>query len=117
MRKYCLTYDAMKSEEWQSTELKEAILKILIEHGADPKYFEIPTASTILFKDDRDKNAIPYWEAILEGEFIALNKNGKLKTGVFYYICLVAQTKSGDLDAKYDNPNLANSLKELLAKM
>jgi hypothetical protein len=114
MRKYCLAYDTINSGEWQGNELKKVIIEILIAAGA--VNFETPVASTILFEYQSENTRIRYFERAIIGEFIsATNRNGKLKSGIYYYLCMVARDTNGNyIERSNPDPGLAASLQEIL---
>jgi len=114
MRKYCLAYDATNSDEWQGNELKKTIIEILI--AADAINFETPVASTILFEYQNENVRVQYFENALRTEFRrSANRNGRLKTGIYYYICMIARYTDGDyIERSNPNPSLALSLQEIL---
>jgi hypothetical protein len=117
MRKYCLAYDAINSGQWQGNELKKVIIEILIAAGA--VNFETPVASTILFEYQNENIRIQYFKNAISGEFIsAKNRNGKLKSGIYYYLCMVARDTNGNyVERSNPNPSLENSLQEILNQM
>lgn len=117
MKKYCLAYDAINSGQWQGNELKKVIIEILIAAGA--VNFETPVASTILFEDETDRNRINYWNNTIRTEFVSsTNRTGKLKNGIYYYICMVAKDVNGAyVERKNADPSLATSLREILSEI
>lgn len=114
MRKYCLAYDAINSGEWQPNELKRTILEILKDAGAG--HFQAPVASTILFQDEEDSNRIQYWANAIRTEFVSsTNANGRLNSGIYYYLCMVARTGPGAYIERVNaDPSLASSLQDII---
>lgn len=104
MAKYCLSYDAIDSSQWKPNELKALVSKVLIGNGA--VVLQNPVASTIIFEDTEQNSNIAAWN-------YTIHEN--LADNIFYYLCAVAKTTSGNfLDRDEGNPDLNSNYKELL---
>lgn len=84
MRRYCLTYDAINSENWEGNELKLKIFEVLKGGGATITI--CPVASTILFDDPARNTTIVKWSNLIIQH---------LNEDIHYYLCLVAKNTDG----------------------
>ncbi len=108
MRKYCLSYDAQNSGEWETNELKIKIVTILKKAGATN--FRNPVGSTILFEDENDIVRINYLNTILLKEF----KKGSTKTDINYYLGSILRTGIDYEDRIEFDKGLEDAFRKLL---
>lgn len=107
MQKYCLSYDAIHSEDWQGDQLKEAIVYELMTHGAIN--LSNPVASTILFEENANNANLITWSKVIDDEFV-----GK----IYYYLCMVHKYKSGDyIEKNKGDKALENNFAELVKRV
>lgn len=94
MSKYCLTYDAKHSENWNGDELKKTIKELIKQEGG--YLLQSPVASTIVFESGKD---ISFW----------IQNFNTIKDDIFYYLCLICKDNLAHIEYTYMIDNSMNS--------
>ncbi|HXB08282.1 MAG TPA: hypothetical protein VNW04_14225 [Puia sp.] len=104
MAKYCLTFDAKDALAWEPEELKMEVSRLLMENGGS--YLESPIVNVVLFEDGKDRSDLQSWNHLLLKS---------LKEDIYYYLCVVPQTKDGDFFERNEgDPDLNDDYQQLL---